>query len=174
MKLVYGMKLDLASGACPADGYVGVDVRPFPDTILVDLADYPWPFPDNSCPALRSSHYVEHCADLVAFMNECHRILEPGGELRILCPYQHSDRAWQDPTHVRALNFQSWCYYDAEQRAGLGDGYAAITADFEIVETTALVNPSVAAEYGEAGIPPWLLLHGVNVIDDMHVVLRKR
>ena len=168
------MRLDLASGPCPAEGYQGVDVRSFPGSQQVDLSVYPWPWPDNSVDALRSSHYVEHVSDLVAFMNECCRILKPGGELRILCPYQHSDRAWQDPTHVRALNLKSWAYYDAEQRAGLGDDYAHITADFEIVKTTAILNHDVAAEYGEAGVPPWLLFHGVNVIDDIDVTLRKR
>ena len=168
------MRLDLASGACPAEGYEGVDSRDLGQPWIYDLEKYPWPWDDDSVEALRSSHYVEHCADLVAFMNECHRILKPGGELRILCPYQHSDRAWQDPTHVRALNLKSWAYYDAEQRAGLGVDYAHITCDFEIVKTTAVINHDVAAEYGEAGVPSWLLFHGVNVIDDIDVTLRKR
>lgn len=168
------MKLDLASGPHPRDGYTGVDIRDFKDCYRVDLTHYPWPWSDKTCDALHCSHYVEHVIDLVAFMNECHRILKPGGELRIIHPYQHSDRAWQDPTHVRALNLVSWDYYDKEKRAGLGDDYDSITTDFEVVDTALILNAAVASYYGEEGIPSWLLAHGVNVIDDIDVTLRKR
>ena len=167
------MKLDLACGANPHDGFEGVDSREMTQPWRVDLEQYPWPWEDGSVEELICSHYVEHCPDLVAFMNECHRILEPGGTLRILCPYQHSDRAWQDPTHIRALNFKSWDYYDAQLRSGLGPEYANITADFEMVKQVAIINGDVAAQFGEEGVPPWLLQHGVNVIDDIDVTLRK-
>lgn len=167
------MKLDLACGTLIADGYEGVDSREMGQQFKVDLTVFPWPWEDSSVDALRCSHYVEHCADLIGFMNECHRVLVPGGELWIECPYQHSDAAWQDPTHVRALNLKSWHYYDAQLRAGLGSEYAAITADFEILETVALINPEVAEQYGNE-IPPWILHHGVNVIEGMSVLLKKR
>lgn len=168
------MRLDLACGTEVADGYEGVDSREMGQKFLVDLERFPWPWDDGEVEAIRCSHYVEHTPDLVAFMNECHRVLAPGGELYVRCPYQHSDGAWQDPTHVRALNFKSFEYYDSQLRAGLGEGYAGITADFEIVDTGAFLAAGLAEQYGEHGIPPWLLAHGVNVIEEMEVTMRKR
>lgn len=168
------MKLDLACGSTPAEGYEGVDSRELTQAYKVDLERFPWPWENDSIEALRCSHYVEHCPDLVAFMNECHRILTPGGELYIRCPYQHSDAAWQDPTHVRALNMKSWDYYDSQLRAGLGDGYAGITADFEITNLEAFARPGVAEQFGDEGIPPWLIEFGVNVIEEIAVTLKKR
>lgn len=167
------MRLDLACGRHPADGYEGVDTRDLGQPWQVDLTKYPWPWPDSSVEALRSSHYVEHVTDLVAFMNECHRILTPGGELVISCPYQHSDRAWQDPTHVRALNLVSWDYYDADKRAGLGDEYDQIVCDFEVVAQELVMSAEADKVFG-GQIPPWMIRYCVNVVDDITVTLKKR
>jgi SAM-dependent methyltransferase len=168
------VKLDLACGPYCAEGYEGVDCRPLPGVAwIVDLTEYPWPWQSDSVDALRCSHYVEHVVDLVAFMNECHRILRPDGLLEIVHPYQHSDRAWQDPTHVRALNFSSWDYYNAAALAELGDEFNGITADFATVEKEAIISPELAAHYPE-GVPDFMIFHCVNVINDLRIVLRKR
>lgn len=170
------VKLDLACGRNPTDGYEGVDSRKLPGVKhVVDLTVYPWPWADDSVEAILCSHYVEHVADLVAFMNECGRILQPGGRLTIAHPYQHSDRAWQDPTHVRALNMVSWAYYDADSdiRKAMGDEYGSITCDFEIVNLDAILNPRVAMAYPD-GVPTEILAHSVNVIDDLVVTMVKR
>lgn len=169
------MRLDLACGENVHPGYEGVDLRPAPHvTQLVDLARFPWPWPSESVEAIWCSHYVEHVVDLVAFMNECHRILRPGAEMTVMFPYQHSDRAWQDPTHVRALNLVSFDYYDATARAGLGPGYDAIVADFEIVDRELIVAEEVAKALAPEPVPEWMLRHCVNVIDDGIVKLRRR
>lgn len=168
------MKLDLACGTDCAEGFAGVDFRPLPGVeFVVDLTEYPWPWPDRFASALRCSHYVEHVVDLVAFMNEAHRILAPGGTMEIVHPYQHSDRAWQDPTHVRALNLRSWDYYNASELRALGHEYDAITADFEVLERDAIISPDLAEQYPD-GVPDWMIVHCVNVISDVRVLLRKR
>ena len=38
-------------------------------------------------------------------------LLKVGGVLHIRVPYELSLGAWQDPTHVRAFNENSWLYY---------------------------------------------------------------
>ena len=168
------MRLDLACGTDCAEGFDGVDWRPLPGVVHVwDLRDYPWPWPDESVEALRASHYVEHVVDLVAFMNEAHRVLVPGGSFEIIHPYQHSDRAWQDPTHVRALNMRSWDYYNAAELRELGHDYDAITADFEVTEREAIISPDLAGQYPD-GVPDFMIFHCVNVINDVRVVLKKR
>lgn len=64
-------------------------------------ADIPWPrdiyvydvrkgllFPDNSVEAIYCSHFLEHLTrfDAFSFMNECYRVLIPGGIMRIIVP----------------------------------------------------------------------------------------
>jgi hypothetical protein len=62
----------------------------------------------------------------------------------------------------------------AELRGALGEGYDGITADFEVVSKEAVLNQHAVARFGKEGIPQWMLEHCVNVIDDVHVVLKKR
>ncbi|GAB0058719.1 hypothetical protein SIID45300_03074 [Candidatus Magnetaquicoccaceae bacterium FCR-1] len=53
----------------------------------------------------------EHVQDLITAMTSCLNLLRVGGTLHIVVPYDLSLGAWQDPTHVRAFNENSWQYY---------------------------------------------------------------
>ncbi len=53
----------------------------------------------------------EHLPDLVTAVTNCLRLLKEGGVLEVAVPYDLSYGAWQDPTHVRAFNENSWRYY---------------------------------------------------------------
>ena len=44
-------------------------------------------------------------------MTNCLRLLAVGGQMTIIVPYERSQAAWQDPTHLRAFNERSWIYY---------------------------------------------------------------
>ena len=55
---------------------------------------------------------VEHVADLVALMEEIHRVLRPGGVAQITTPHFSSANAYTDPTHRRALGLRSFDYFD--------------------------------------------------------------
>ena len=54
---------------------------------------------------------LEHITELTDFMKGCLDLLEVGGVMEIYVPYDLSLGAWQDPTHVRAFNQNSWLYY---------------------------------------------------------------
>lgn len=54
---------------------------------------------------------LEHIPDLKTCMTNCLGLLELGGVMEIIVPYDLSLGAWQDPTHVRAFNQNSWLYY---------------------------------------------------------------
>jgi SAM-dependent methyltransferase len=54
---------------------------------------------------------LEHLPDLVTAMTNCLKLLKIGGEMQIHVPYDLSYGAWQDPTHVRGFNENSWLYY---------------------------------------------------------------
>ena len=57
------------------------------------------------------NNVLEHVADLPTLMGNCLALLAEGGEFHIEVPYEHAPTAWQDPTHVRAMNENSWLYY---------------------------------------------------------------
>ncbi len=179
------MKLDLACGNRCAAGYDGIDLYPLPAVrYLCDLTLRPWKFQplegepfepsDSSVEALRSSHFVEHVTDLVGFVNECHRVLVPGGELLVICPYQYSVGAWQDPTHVRAINESTFNYFSAEWRQEHDvDYYLGCTADFEVRS----VRPSnIAARFmGQSQeVIAEAIGSQVNVVHELTAVLVKR
>ena len=44
-------------------------------------------------------------------MSNCLALLREGGEMLIEVPFERANTAWQDPTHVRAMNSNSWIYY---------------------------------------------------------------
>lgn len=54
---------------------------------------------------------IEHVPDLVQTMSNFLELLCEGGSLHIKVPYELSLGAWQDPTHLRAFNENSWKYY---------------------------------------------------------------
>jgi SAM-dependent methyltransferase len=54
---------------------------------------------------------LEHIPNLKLAMTNCLSLLRPGGTFHIFVPYDLSLGAWQDPTHVRAFNENSWHYY---------------------------------------------------------------
>lgn len=54
---------------------------------------------------------LEHIPDLVKAMTNCKDLLSDKGKMYIHVPYDLSLGAWQDPTHVRAFNENSFLYY---------------------------------------------------------------
>jgi predicted SAM-dependent methyltransferase len=91
-----------------------LDVRPFAGVDVVhDLDDCPWPFKTDSFNEVSAIHVVEHLQNLIAFMDECHRILKPGGSLYIETPEAGADLDLQfaDPTHVRCYRKHTFVNY---------------------------------------------------------------
>jgi len=54
---------------------------------------------------------LEHISNLTVCMKSCLDLLKEGSIFEINVPYDLSLGAWQDPTHVRAFNENSWLYY---------------------------------------------------------------
>ncbi len=58
-----------------------------------------------------ANNVLEHVPDLPRMMRNCLDLLRCGGLMVIEVPYEKGLSAWQDPTHVRAMNENSWLYY---------------------------------------------------------------
>ncbi|MDX1557108.1 MAG: hypothetical protein R3212_13845 [Xanthomonadales bacterium] len=82
------VKINLGSGHWKLEGWVNVDIDPEsrPD-VLADLSA-PLPF-SNACAAfMHTEDFIDQLEldGAAAFLRECHRVLAPGGVLRVLTP----------------------------------------------------------------------------------------
>lgn len=72
------------------------------------------PFGDDTADEILADNVLEHIApgpDSIFAMNECYRVLKPGGLLTIIVPDARSEAGWQDPTHLRAFVPRSALYW---------------------------------------------------------------
>lgn len=105
-------KLNLGCGDQFLDGYINCDMLPNVKTDKVfDLEKFPYPFADNFADEVLMDNVLEHLHDIVSTMREIHRILKPGGVVKIIVPYGKADRAIQDPTHVHFFTEKSMNYF---------------------------------------------------------------
>jgi SAM-dependent methyltransferase len=93
-------------------GFVNVDRLPLDGVdVVADLTVMPWPWGPGEVTAILALDIVEHLPSLVAFVDECWRVLVPRGELMIRVPRYDSPNAWIDPTHVRPYHADSFRYF---------------------------------------------------------------
>jgi len=79
--------------------------------VIVDLDHFPYPFADRSFDGLRAIHVIEHVADVIKTMEEFHRLVRPGGRVRIETPHYTDFSSFRDPTHRWHLNTYSFLYF---------------------------------------------------------------
>lgn len=131
------LKLSLACGDRKPEGFKGVDIAKTDSTDYVqDLLTFPWTqFADNSVDEIECSHFIEHIPHgngyndpFFQFFDEIYRILKPAefdpanpnvplkGFAVFVAPYYSSIRAWQDPTHQRAISEATFLYLNKQWR----------------------------------------------------------
>lgn len=109
--------LNIGCGHVYYEGWVNLDANPDVKCDVVATVP-PLPFEDNYFDQILMSHFLEHVPDTIEMMNECWRVMKPGGLLQIQVPYAMSHAAYQDPTHVKFFVPESAIYY-TEQMAYL-------------------------------------------------------
>jgi len=83
------ISLNVGSGGRGLPGWVNVELTRMPDTTLCLDIRQPLPFADASVARMLAEHVVEHLdyrSDIPRVFGDWHRILQPGGVLRIVVP----------------------------------------------------------------------------------------
>lgn len=107
-------KLQIGTGANNLDGWLNTDIEPGPGQAYLD-ATKPLPFSDGSLYDVFGEQVIEHLPydDALSFFKETHRVLAPGGKVRIITPNLLSFLALfgdQKPESymARKLDFHYW------------------------------------------------------------------
>ena len=126
------MKLNLGCGNKRKDGWIGIDSTKTDATDIVRDLTRGLPFADSTADEILSDNVFEHIGppeDFIFVLNECYRVLKPGGVLTAIVPDGRSQAAWQDPTHVRAFVPRSALYWNQDLQWAKLYG---ITANFDV------------------------------------------
>lgn len=186
------LKLSLACGGNRPEGFKGVDIVKTDSTDYIqDLLKFPWDqFADNSVDEIECSNFVEHIPHgdsrhdpFFQFFDEIHRILKPAefdpnnpniatkGFAKIVCPYYSSMRAWQDPTHQRAISEASFLYLNKQWRIDNKLDHYPVSCDFDF-NYAYIMSPEWQNRNQETQM--FAAQHYINVVTDIQVQLIKR
>lgn len=128
-------KLNLGCGKdiqTSGGNWVNLDRLNLPGVDVVhDLGKLPYPFEDGMFSYIKAQDVMEHLPNFtedgrpmyVAFIEECHRLLEPNGTLWIQTPGWDASFMWIDPTHVRGFDVQSMDFFDPDTDFGRSTGF---------------------------------------------------
>jgi SAM-dependent methyltransferase len=171
-----GLTLNLGSGRDYKDDCINADIRfDVGADWVVDISKLKWgevvkmgeqyvSIKPGIFERIIAFDVLEHIPDLVKAMTNCRDLLVVGGEMHIVVPYELSLGAWQDPTHVRAFNENSWVYYCAWHWYLGWQGFK-----FEMTHMDYR-----RSEYGKTlELEEDELLRTPRAVDSMYVVLRK-
>ena len=102
--------LNLGCGEDRRADAVGCDVDPKAQgvDVVCDLNHFPYPFRDSQFSDVICQDVLEHLEEIPRVMAEIHRIVKPGGLVRIRVPHYTSMDAYGDPTHRRYLSARSF------------------------------------------------------------------
>jgi len=102
-------RLNFGCGKNIKKGYINADITPFDGVDEVfDFNVFPYPFSDNEFDEILADNILEHLDDIPAVMKELHRIVKPGGEVRIIVPYYNCYGACNDVTHKQYFSHLSF------------------------------------------------------------------
>ena len=116
--------LQLGAGRRPLDGAVNHDLwqhAPWID-VAHDLDCTPWPWDDASFDKIVALDVMEHLRlDVQVWLDECWRVLKPGGMLVLRLPQYSNPVSYRDPTHRRVYHPETFLYWD--RRSALWQDY---------------------------------------------------
>ncbi len=175
------MRLDLGCGLRRDPGYISVDVAASlePDFVW-DLERFPWPWDDDSAEEIRMLHVLEHLGQdpkvFLGIMLEVHRVLEPGGLLRVHVPHPRSDTYLGNYQHVRPVT-QLMMQQFSRKHGFSPEIYLETGIDLDIVEVTNQPFPEwvQAVADGRRSIADLQRAEReqFNVVNEIRILMRK-
>lgn len=125
------IKINLGAGSDTQPDWVNVDMIKLQGIDIVhNLIEFPYPFDDGIADEIKAVDVLEHLPPYVGeahgvikFIEECHRILKPGGTLYMQTPGWKAEFLWIDPTHVRGFDIQSMDFFDPSTHFGSTTGF---------------------------------------------------
>ena len=110
----------------------------------------PWPLPGAAFREVRAIDVLEHLADFVRAVEECHRVLAPGGRLVVQMPFAGGVNHLTDPTHRRGATSRTFDYFIEGTELQRRYGYSAALFRLErrrlLVLTSADLCPATPGE----------------------------
>jgi len=94
-----------------------------------DMLRFVIPLPDECIAEIHANQFFEHIRNIIPLMNDCYRVLVPGGFMNIHVPYYLGPDADSDPTHVRRFSENSFRYYCRRED---GTQFVQRFSDYEI------------------------------------------
>jgi SAM-dependent methyltransferase len=82
--------------------------------VIHDLNSIPWPLPDSQFETVIMRDSLEHLTDIVAVMEEIHRVCVNSATVHIATPHFSSSNSFTDPTHVHHFGYFSFDYFTGE------------------------------------------------------------
>lgn len=129
-------KLNLGCGEDYRKDWVNLDVveEVNPD-IVHNLNEFPYPFNKNEFDFILANNVLEHLDNVVKTVNELHRILVPGGYLKIRVPHvSDADTSFADPTHKNHFSLNTFDYWwEGSRKESNSSHYTSKKYKFEII-----------------------------------------
>ena len=145
--------------------------------VVHDLDQTPWPFPDGRFEEVWAYDVLEHLDDLIAVLEEVHRICRPGAVLKATVPHFSCSNAFTDPTHRHYFGRFSFDYFTGENefafysRARFRRRAASIvfrpTLLNKIVHRLANWRPAPYEQRWAWIFPAWFLYFELEVVKDV-------
>jgi len=168
-------KLVLGCGRKKKPDAVNVDlVSSTEPDICHNLNRMPWPLPSDWFEECDLYDVIEHLEDVVAAMEEIHRVCRNGAVVRITVPHFSCANAFTDPTHRHYFSRFSFSYFTGEHEFSFYTNLRYRARHGQIVFAQTLLNKLVhrlanryPAEYERRWawiFPAWLLYFELEVI----------
>lgn len=167
--------LHLGCGLKRIDGAVNVDLREItgPD-VVHNLDRRPWPFEDEAFDEVIAYDVIEHLEDIVATMEEIHRVSTDGAVVKLTVPHFSCANTFIDITHRHCFSWFSFHYFTGENEFPFYTAARFRRRTAKIVFTPTVVNRvawqlanrwPAAYEHRWAWIfPAWFLYFELEVV----------
>ena len=114
-------RLNVGCGNVRFEGWINIDFAATGSQDLIWDVSKSIPCPDATCSMIYNEHFIEHL-DIDSgkrFLRECHRVLIPGGVLRVATPSleatvsHYADQTWKDQAWLKKYRYH-WIATRAE------------------------------------------------------------